>query len=308
MSFAYRIKNEIASNRPFRQHYKKAQAYGLLLYGKMFDAQGISIHTEHKSVARLFADSIADLVGITDSITLREVKRNGKRSMFVVTVDSPSDREAVLRFFGYVSGEDTGHILWDNLSAGEIPAFLSGVFLACAAVTDPEKSYHVEFCIPGKSLCDDLYRLLCENLAEPKITVRRNDYILYYKESEHIEDLLTYIGAGKASLEMMEVKIVKELRNKVNRATNCETANITKVIDASMKQTQDIRLIAENGGLEALDEDLRELARLRMENPEMSLRELGENLSEKISRSGVNHRLKRIAQFAQEIRIKQGGA
>ena len=147
-----------------------------------------------------------------------------------------------------------------------------------------------------------------KNLAEPKITVRRNDYILYYKESEHIEDLLTYIGAGKASLEMMEVKIVKELRNKVNRATNCETANITKVIDASMKQTQDIRLIAENGGLEALDEDLRELARLRMENPEMSLRELGENLSEKISRSGVNHRLKRIAQFAQEIRIKQGGA
>lgn len=119
---------------------------------------------------------------------------------------------------------------------------------------------------------------------------------------------MTYIGAGKASLEMMEVKIVKELRNKVNRATNCETANITKVIDASMKQTQDIRLIAENGGLEALDEDLRELARLRMENPEMSLRELGENLSEKISRSGVNHRLKRIAQFAQEIRIKQGGA
>ena len=116
-----------------------------------------------------------------------------------------------------------------------------------------------------------------------------------------MEDLLTYIGAPKCALEMMEVKIIKTVRNKANRETNCETANIGKTIDAAVPQIEGIRYIQSHGGLEQLSEELQGLARLRLENPERSLRELGETLPEPISRSGVNHRLKRIMEFAQEL-------
>lgn len=135
--------------------------------------------------------------------------------------------------------------------------------------------------------------------------MRRNDYLLYYKESENIEDLLTYLGAPKSSLELMEVKIVKELRNRVNRATNCETANISKTVNAALSQIEDIRLIEASGGIGSLDEELRELARLRLQNPDMSLRELGQALTSPISRSGVNHRLRRISEYAAELRRKE---
>ena len=106
MSFAYEIKNEICHNRPFRQRRQKALAYGLLLFGKTFGPDSISIHTEHRTLARLYADSISDLVGLRGSITMREVRRSGRRSIFVVTVDSVTDRIAVLSFFGCRAGED----------------------------------------------------------------------------------------------------------------------------------------------------------------------------------------------------------
>jgi len=302
MSFAYKIKSEICSNRPFRLRNPKAQAYGLLLFGKTFGIDSISIHTEHRVVARLYADSITDLVGMTDSITVREVKRKERRSVFIVTVDSLADRIAILSYFGYKAGEDCCRIHRELLLESDLPAFLSGVFLACAGISDPEKSYRIEFSTPYKPLSDDLEAFLTENLSAPKATIRRNDYLLYYKDSEYIEDLLTYIGAMKSSLEVMEVKIVKGLRNKVNRETNCETANISKTIDAALPQIEAIRLIESTCGIQSLPEDLQELARIRLENPDLSLRELGDSLSCSISRSGVNHRLKRIAEFAADLR------
>lgn len=302
MSFAYDIKSEICNNRPFRHRNRKAQAYGLLLFGNSFGIDTISIHTEHKVVARLYADCIADLIGLTDSITLREVKREGRRSIYMVTVDSLTDRAAVLSYFGCKAEEDSCGLRRELLADSDIPDFLSGAFLAAASVPDPEKEYRVEFAISSKPLCDDLAALLAEYLTAPKSTTRRNDYLLYYKESENIEDLLTFIGAPKAALNLMEIKIVKELRNKVNRETNCETANITKTIDASMTQIEQIQLIQSRCGIDSLPEDLREIAVLRLENPDFSLRELGKMLSTPISRSGVNHRLKRIAEFAEPLR------
>ena len=305
MSFAYRIKSEICNNRPFRQRRRWALAYGLLLFGRAFGPEEISLHTEHKFVARLYADSISDLVGLGGSITLREVKRKDRRSVYLVTVDSLSDRVAVLSRFGCRAGEDPRRIDFAHVPEEEAAAFLSGAFLACGAVSDPEKGYRVEFATQHQPLADDLAALLAEYLAPPKRTVRRNDYLLYYKESENIEDLLTYLGAPKSSLELMEVKIVKELRNRVNRATTCETANISKTVNAALSQIEDIRLIEASGGIGSLDEELRELARLRLQNPDMSLRELGKALTSPISRSGVNHRLRRISEYAAELRRKE---
>lgn len=212
----------------------------------------------------------------------------------MVTIDEEDDRAAVLSFFG--AG---GRICCEWMGEEDEPAFLSGAFLACGAVSDPEKGYRAEFAAPEKTLMDDLSEFLSRLLSLPKMTTRRNDYVLYYKESEHIEDLLTCIGAPKSSMKLMEVKIVKGLRNQVNRATNCETANISKTVDAAVAQIAAIRRIEETRGLEALDETLRDLAVLRREHPEMSLRELGETMS--LSRSAVDRRLRRIIEFSGKI-------
>lgn len=292
MSYSHEIKREICANKALRQ-YGRAMAYGMLLFGKSYCGDSICLHTEHRVVARLYGNLLSDLTGLRGCITAREVKRSGRRSVFVVTVDEQEDRAALISFFG-----EGGHVREELLPEEEVPAFLSGVFLACGAVSDPEKGYRAEFATPEKSLGDDL-ALLLTRLAPPKITTRRNDYVVYYKESEHIEDLLTCIGAPKSSMRMMEVKIVKELRNQVNRATNCETANISKTVDAAVAQIAAIRRIEEAKGLAVLDEDLRTLAILRRDHPEFSLRELGEQLS--LSRSAVNRKLQRILDISAKI-------
>ena len=305
VSFAQQIKSEICGNRPFCQRHRRALAYGLLLYGRSFTPESICLHTEHRRVARLYADSIADLAGLSGSITLREVRRQEGKSVYVATVDSLSDRRAVLEAFSSPQGGPAAGLRQELVPPGEEAAFLSGVFLACGGVSDPEKDYHAEFSVADRQLCQDLEALLGQVLSPPKRTTRRNSYLVYYKESEQIEDLLTFIGAPKCSMELMEVKMVKELRNKVNRATNCETANISKTVAAAVAQQQAIQKIQDTCGLGALDEELRELARLRLENPEMSLRELGSHLSQPISRSGVNHRMRRILGFAEELEQKR---
>lgn len=300
MSFASQVKSEICANRPFRQRHKTALAYGLLLFGRAFGPESISLHTEHKVVARLYADSITDLVGISDSITVREIRRKDRPSVFAVTVDSLADRIAVLSHFGCKAGEDAARIRAEAFTEAGQGAFLSGVFLACGALSDPEKDYRLEFSTSSHALCRDLESFLAEQFAPPKETVRRNNYLLYYKESGQIEDILILIGAQKSAMSLMDIKILKDVRNQVNRATNCETANIMKTVDAAMAQVEAIRRIEENGGLISLPEDLREIAQLRLDNPELSLRELGGLLSQPISRSGVNHRLQRICEFAKK--------
>ena len=140
-----------------------------------------------------------------------------------------------------------------------------------------------------------------------KLTHRKGSPLLYLKESEQIEDFLTLTGATKATLKLMDIKIVKEMRNKVNRTTNCETANLGKTVEASQAQVADIAYVKERRGLSYFDEDLQELAALRLENPECSLRELAGLLSVSISRSGVNHRLKRISEAAAKLRMQEEG-
>ena len=143
--------------------------------------------------------------------------------------------------------------------------------------------------------------LLGEEGLPPKRLRRKGDYVLYYKDSGQIEDFLTLIGAAAASLEMMNVKIMKDIRNSVNRVNNCENANLDKAIAAGARQAEAIRRIERHGGLRQLPEDLRPLAQLRMDNPDLSLRELGQALQPPLSRSGVCHRLSRICRFADEI-------
>ena len=149
-----------------------------------------------------------------------------------------------------------------------------------------------------------LAALLEQVVGMPKFQLRRDQAVLYYRESENIEDALTAAGAPKSAMELMEVKIVRDMRNKVNRVTNCETANIDKTVTASARQIADIEYLILSLGLEGLPEELREVAVKRMENPELSLRELLGTLSEPLSRSGLNHRLSRLSRMAEELRTR----
>lgn len=304
MSFAQTVKTEILRHRGQRTRLRAAQAYGLILFGRHASAESMGLSTEYKAITRIYSDFVYSVIGIDGSVTIRENHRGEEQIIYLLTVDDRADREKILRFFGHRPGEVNLQFLSEE---GEIPAFLSGVYLACGTVTDPQKNYLAEFSLYTPQLEGALSALLEEVIAPPKSTVKRSLKVLYYRESEHIEDLLATIGASKAALELMEVKIFKDMRNKVNRVTNCETANIDKTVTAATHQAALIRRLYERLGEEGLPEELREVARLRVENPELSLRELCELLSTPISRSGLNHRLSRLKAMAEALEPGGGG-
>jgi hypothetical protein len=195
-----------------------------------------------------------------------------------------------------------------NIPTNSIGMFLGGVFLTCGTVTDPSCEYHFEFTAPTEALCNDLCDILFSVGVHPAITRRRYAYSAYLKVSEEIGDLLTFMGAQKCTLDLIDIKIDKEVKNRVNRMNNCDLANIDKVISASERQCQDIQCILQHGGMQKLTPELRELAELRLDNPHLSLQDLSELLSKPIGRSGVNHRFRKLASIAQKYREENGNA
>jgi hypothetical protein len=180
--------------------------------------------------------------------------------------------------------------------------FLRGVFISCGSVTDPSKDYHLELVPPNSGKCSELLDFMNECGLAMKKSIRKSQSFVYCKGSERIIDFLTFIGATKHSMELMNVMIYKEIRNNVNRAVNCEAANIDKTTRAAGKQISDIEYIFAEKGEKFLKEQLREVALVRRSNPDMSLYEVGMALKIPISKSGVNHRLRKISQIAEELR------
>ena len=180
-----------------------------------------------------------------------------------------------------------------------VNAFLAGAFLACGTVSDPKKDYHLEFTVPFSNLSKSLVTFLEEMELTPKLSNRKGYNIVYFKGSQAIEDCLYLMGASSAMFEMMNIEIVKDFRNKANRTANCEAANIERTVKASFAHIEAIEKIEKIKGLDYLKKDLKEMAVLRKENPELSLSELSKLSG--LSRSGVNHRLKKILEIAQNL-------
>lgn len=300
MSFATNLKDELCKDVPEQESALHALLYGFLLFSHKFSADEISFSVVHEPTARLFAEALATHCGISAKIIFHERARG---TLYKVTVEKASERRKILDAFNHAPKEPHLRINRANIENEEnIPFFLRGAYLVCGSLTDPHKEYHLEFDVSFMNLCRDLSTLIGEVLSQPKSTIRRGSYIVYYKESENIEDIITYIGAMLSSLEMMNIKIEKDIKNRVNRQMNCENANMDKTLNASMQQVMDINYIFEKKDRTFLPEELLQVAELRLANPEMSLRELCESVEPPLSRSGLNHRLKKISEIANSLR------
>lgn len=302
MSFSSEVKKEICTIELFDRELLKAELYGMLLFGRTFRENSIVFTTENQYVSKRITTLLENLyMPIIEKHTTLRTKTNENR-LFKISVVGDDDCMRIFDDFGHSNSQVTLRVNRANISGDESArAFVRGAFLSCGSVSSPEKSYHAEFCVPHKNLSVDLCKILSE-ITEcgfcPKTVLRNGNYIVYFKGSEQICDLLTYIGAPLSAMEIMGTKAIKQVRNNVNRRINGEVANIGKIASASAKQLEAINHIKKTKGLETLPEDLREIAYLRLENPEMSLRDLGQNLSPPISRSGANHRIQRLLEYA----------
>jgi len=201
--------------------------------------------------------------------------------------------------------EDIGEELSDIFSKCRCDscrtAFLRRMFIIFGGVTDPEKSYHLDFTFVHENSCTAAEKILLESGFDFRKTMRREKYVLYMKDSSAIEDFLAAVGASSAAFDFMNNKIMREFRNSVNRQVNCDTANIEKQLAAGKKYIEAISELVKAEKMDALPEDLRETARLRYENDQLSLTELGRMLTPEVSKSGVRHRLERILECSREI-------
>ena len=301
VTFSTKVKNELCKiSRPFNDD-SMSLLYGILLFSRSFKRSEISVHTENRSFCELISDLLLQNFGcIVDVISSATTKEN-----LTLKVPLKSDREGILNKFGHEKNEVSLKINLDLLySAHCVKLFLRGVFLACGTITDPQNGYHLEFSVPYMNLSKCLLELLAdlkELDLKAKIAERKGNFIVYIKDSSAITDFLTYIGASTGAMDFIQVKMVKEVRNYVNRTTNFETANISKIATAATLQIEAIKKIKKCRKFNSLDENLQELANLRLKHPEMSLRELGENLSSPLTRSGVNHKMKRILNISEGI-------
>lgn len=298
MSFSSDIKKELCDVRELSPQQAEAMLYGIMYASRMDEGRPL-IQTENIDLM----NAAAELIRAVFPNVRTGIVRLVKNSSSLYTLKIRSGWEDIAERFG-----DFSSISREAVSGGdeESGAFLRGVFVSCGSVTDPNKEYHLELVLPENDRTPALLDFIAEHGMSLKETARggarSKKTVLYAKESELIEDCLTYIGAANHSMEIMQVKIVKDFRNRVNRSVNCENANLDKTVAASNKSTADIEYIFSTMGADWLSPDLRETARLRVENPEMSLSELCGIFPEKISRSGLNHRLKKLSKLAEELR------
>ena len=310
MSFSSEVKEELSEQIASGRHCRLAETAAILsLCGKIVitenDRYCVKIQTENLAVARKYFTLLRKTFNIRAEVSVR--KSREVRFYSVIVSKDPEAR----RLLGETCLLDED----GNISECMSPmhhrllkqnccrrAFIRGAFLAVGSVSDPEKSYHFEIVCAAPEKARQLQELLASYDVDAKVVLRKRHYVVYIKEGSQIVELLGLMGAHISLMQLENVRIVKEMRNSVNRKVNCETANLNKTVSAAVRQAEDIRYIQEKIGLDKLPMDLEETARLRLEHTEASLKELGDMLSPKVGKSGVNHRLRKLSQIADDLR------
>lgn len=297
MSFSSEVKNELVKNEIEKSCCKKSMLYGMALFSKSFSFDGVIFQSENENAAFIFKKMLVEQLAVNCNIRVSASGRN-----YSIVIRNSDKCKKIMSYFGHAKSDKNLKINFSNFDCPECyNAFLAGAFLSCGTVSSPEKDYHLEFIISFLNLSKTFMTFLRELELEPKLTKRNGYNVIYFKDSEEIEDCLYIMGAPSSMFEMMNVKIVKEIRNSANRRANCETANIDKTVRASVRQLEAINKIKSKKGLSCLSPSLREMAQMRLDNPDAPLSELAEMFDPPLSRSGANHRLKRIIKIADEL-------
>lgn len=313
MSFASDVKTELAHIEPAQKCCTLAEIAGFLRVAGSIGLAGfgkfkIVITTENPAVVRHYKKLIQEYFDIETTLEMGEANSVGKKHAYYITIDAANRSEQILRETGILLVKEGNNYISDGIYDGLVrtkcckKAYLRGVFMGAGTMSDPEKSYHLEFVCHTETFANDLRRLINSFVdLSAKSYKRGKSYIVYMKKADYIGDTLGIMGADSHSLKIESTLVDKSMRNIVNRMANCDNANLDRVVEAAMKQREAIAKIEEIKGLDWLPDKLREMAILRKENPDYSIAALGELCDPPLKKSGVNSRLKKIVELASKL-------
>ncbi|MBE6047729.1 MAG: DNA-binding protein WhiA [Clostridium sp.] len=312
MSFSSKVKGEIARYSELTRSEALAQISAIMkVSGTIgFSGSGLSfkITTENPSSARLIFTLLKTHFNIHSKLMVKRSNSLKKNNIYMVVINEEMGVRGLLQETGILTEIDgvislNYRIQKEMVKTDEEKrAYIRGAFLGGGSISNPEKTYHLEFVTHSEEYAVDLCKLINTYGLNSKVIQRKNSFIIYIKEGEQIVDLLNIVGAHSCLLELENIRIMKEMRNNVNRLVNCETANLSKTVNAAVRQVESIKLIQREIGLKRLPKNLREVAELRLNYPDESLKDLGEMLNPPVGKSGVNHRLRKIEKIAEELR------
>ena len=304
MSFSGQIKEELAQVISSPRHCQLAELAALVQFcGHIEEDGALLVQSENPLVIRKCFTLLKKTFKI-EAVAKSQMQTQNYR-LFVTGEDAFRVLEALKIC------DTAGHLMMRHLTDPVLiknscckRAYLRGCYMAVGSMSDPYKSYHLELVCGLQAQAEQLLKILHDFSLDAKMIIRKKYHVVYMKEGENIADFLNITEAHKALMEFENTRIYKGMRNMVNRKVNCEAANITKTVNAATRQVEDIRLIREKMGLEGLPEPLRQMAYVRLENPQASLGELGKLLDPPVGKSGVNHRLRKLGELAKELKVK----
>lgn len=313
MSFSSNVKDELSKQVSTARHCQIAEIAAIVsLCGRITisedDRYSIKVHTENIAVARKYFTLLKKTFNIRTEISIRQNTYLKKSRTYTISVKSHKDTIDILTATKLL---DSDGEINENMSIVDNVvimnqcckrAFIRGAYLATGSISDPEKFYHFEIVCSTMKKAEQLQKIIVSFQIDAKIVERKKHFVVYIKEGSGIVEILNVMEAHVSLMELENVRILKEMRNSVNRKVNCETANINKTVSAAIKQIDDIRYIKETIGLSKLSDGLEEMALVRLENPEASLKELGMLLEPPVGKSGVNHRLRKLSDIAEGLR------
>lgn len=311
MSFSGEVKKELTAVEVRARHCQLAELAAILSGSGKIHRQGSRMHitltTENEQVASRYGKLLQQIAGIAGKITKANSVQQKNKMSYLVDL---SDEEAVRKMFSMLKIMSKDGRIRENMTLTDglllqksccKRAFLRGAFLAAGSMSNPKKSYHFEIVCNEQCKAKQLQELFGAFQLDAKMIVRKNHQIVYLKEGSQIVDALNIMGAHTALMDLENVRIIKEMRNDINRRVNCETANIHKTVNAAYRQQEAIRFLKKQGALQGLPQQLQEMASLRMEYSEATIKELGELCCPPVGKSGVNHRLRRLEEIAAQM-------
>lgn len=317
LSFSSIVKNELCRIETNNKCCLLAELSAVIRVSGVIKVVGydtnLKISTENAAIARRIFSLVKQLFKVNPEMVIRRSRKLKKHILYILVIPSWKGLKDILQSMNiFVKHKEEGSYIvyepyvFNGKCRSCRKAYLRGAFLASGSMSDPEKTYHLEIINHTNHLAKELSMIVNNFNLNGKIIKRKGNHIVYLKEGENIVDFLNIIGAHCALLELENVRILKEMRNNVNRIVNCETANLQKTVDASVRQVENIKYIKENHGFNKLPKSLREIAEIRLLYSDANLKELGEMLNPPLGKSGVNHRLRKLDSIAEKIRESKG--